>query len=88
VVQKSLTKKTFATRLLERGVHQFIISALLGHSTQTTGISYASMTPGYAHATWGAMKAAVDSLEQPLQLKQGLDRGKIVATGQKARKAG
>ncbi len=82
-------RHTFATRLLERGVHHFIISALLGHSTQTTGISYASrMTPGYAHATWRAMKAAVESLEQPLQLKQGLDRGKIVANGQEVRKAG
>ena len=82
-------RHTFATRLLERGVHHFIISALLGHSTQTTGISYASrMTPGYAHATWGGMKAAVESLEQPGHLKQGLDRGKFVANGQEVLKAG
>jgi hypothetical protein len=31
-----------ATRLLERGVHHFIISALLGHSAPATGFGYAS----------------------------------------------
>jgi hypothetical protein len=28
------------------------------------------MTPGYAHATWDTMVAAVATLEQPLPLKQ------------------
>jgi len=65
-------RHTFATRLLERGVHHFIISALLGHSTPMSGLGYASrIIPGYAHATWGAMKSAVESLEQPTQLEQG-----------------
>jgi integrase len=30
-------RHTFATRLLERGVHQFVISTLLGHSTPASG---------------------------------------------------
>ena len=77
------------TRLLERGVHSFIISALLGHSTPTAGFGVGSrITSGYAHATWGAMRSAVDSLEEPVQLKQNWDRGKIVANAQEARKAG
>jgi integrase len=64
-------RHTFATRLLERGVHHFVISALLGHSTPMTGFAAASrMTPGYAHATWDTMVAAVATLEQPLPLKQ------------------
>ena len=51
------------------------------------GFGYASrMTPGYAHATWGAMKAAVESLEKPVQLEHGWDRGKIVANDQEIRK--
>lgn len=59
-------RHTFATRLVERGVHQFVISALLGHSTPLSGFGYASrITPGYAHATWDAMVAAVESLENP-----------------------
>ena len=64
-------RHTFATRLLERGVHHFVISALLGHSTPMTGFAAASrMTPGYAHATWDTMVAAVATVEQPLPLKQ------------------
>ena len=59
------------TRLLERGVHHYVISALLGHATPMTGFGAASrMTPGYAHATWDTMVAAVATLEQPLPLKQ------------------
>lgn len=82
-------RHTFATRLLERGVHSFIISVLLGHSTPTAGFGVGSrITSGYAHATWGAMRAAVDSLEEPVQLEQSWDRGKIVANGQEVRKAG
>jgi integrase/recombinase XerD len=64
-------RHTFATRLLERGVHHFLISALLGHATPMTGFGFSSrMTPGYAHATWDTMVAAVATLEEPLQLKQ------------------
>jgi site-specific recombinase XerD len=59
-------RHTFATRLVERGVHHFVISALLGHATPLTGFGFASrITPGYAHATWNAMVAAVESLEHP-----------------------
>src|SRR5438034_10832079 len=61
----------FPTRLLERGVQQFVISALLGHSTPITGFGQTSrITSGYAHATWELMVGAVESLEQPLP-KQG-----------------
>jgi integrase len=64
-------RHTFATRLLERGVHHFVISALLGHSTPMTGFGFSSrMTPGYAHATWDTMVAAVATLDEPLQLKK------------------
>lgn len=64
-------RHTFATRLLERGVHHFVISALLGHSTPMTGFGYASrVTPGYAHATWDTMVSAVAMLQQPLPLKE------------------
>src|SRR5689334_8996160 len=47
-------RHTFATRLLERGVHAFIISALLGHSTRASGLGLGSrITPGYAYAYLG-----------------------------------
>ena len=60
-------RHTFATRMLERGVHHYVISALLGHATPMTGFGAASrMTPGYAHATWDMMVTAVSMLEQPL----------------------
>jgi integrase len=63
-------RHTFATRLVERGVHHFVISALLGHAMPLTGFGFASrITPGYAHATWDAMVAAVESLEHPSPLK-------------------
>jgi len=60
-------RHTFATRLLEQGVHHYVISALLGHATPMTGFGAASrMTRGYAHATWDMMVTAVAMLEQPL----------------------
>jgi integrase len=60
-------RHTFATRLVERGVHHFVISALLGHATPIAGFGYASrMTPGYAHATWEAMVDAVKTLDSPI----------------------
>ena len=60
----------FATRLVERGVHHFVISTLLGHATTLPGFGFASrITPGYAHATWDAMMAAVERLEHPSPLK-------------------
>ncbi|MGA9998393.1 MAG: hypothetical protein WBP93_23465, partial [Pyrinomonadaceae bacterium] len=52
---------------------QYVISARLGHAMPLTGFGHASrITPGYAHATWEAMVAAVESLEQPIpkQLQQ------------------
>ncbi len=59
-------RHTFATRLVERGVHPYVISALLGHSMPVSGFGHESrITPGYAHATWEAMVRAVGSLEHP-----------------------
>ena len=55
---------TFATRLVERGVHQYVISALMGHVLPSEGFGHESrITPGYAQATWQAMVRAVESLE-------------------------
>ena len=57
-------RHTFATRLVERNVQTIIISELLGHTQPLQGFGYASrITPGYAHATYEAMRRAVDSLE-------------------------
>jgi integrase len=57
-------RHTFATRLVERNVQTLIISELLGHTQPLQGFGHASrITPGYAHATYSAMRAAVDSLE-------------------------
>src|SRR5205085_7998908 len=59
-------RHTFATRLVERGVHPYVISALLGHSMPVSGFGHESrVTPGYAHATWETMVRAVESLEHP-----------------------
>jgi integrase len=57
-------RHTFATRLQERYVHHYTISALLGHSRPVQGFGHESrITPGYSHTTWDAMKRAVESLE-------------------------
>ena len=59
-------RHTFATRLVERGIHPYVISALMGHSMPVSGFGHESrITPGYAHATWGAMVRAVENLEHP-----------------------
>jgi len=85
-------RHTFATRLLERGVHHYVISALLGHSTPLTGGGFASrMTPGYAHVGWETLVRAVEVLERPvssIESNFGLDSGKIPADSQETRKAG
>jgi hypothetical protein len=85
-------RHTFAARLVERGVHHFVTSALLGHSTPITGFGYASrIAPGYAHATWDAMVAAVESLKRPSSLKSSMFAVKSAAGQPKrgeARKAG
>jgi integrase len=57
-------RHTFATRLQDRYVHQYTISALLGHAQPTGGFGHESrVTPNYSHATWEAMRRAVESLE-------------------------
>src|SRR5215210_8976938 len=57
-------RHTFATRLEERYVHQYTISALLGHTRPVSGFGHESrITSGYAHATWEAIQRAVESLE-------------------------
>lgn len=85
-------RHTFAARLLDRGVHQYLISALLGHAMPLTGFGHASrITPGYAHATWEAMTVAVESLEQPLSTPQqplGEKSGKSLANQMDERKVG
>jgi integrase len=59
-------RHTFATRLVERNVQTIIISERLGHSQPLQGFGHASrITPGYAHATYDAMRRAVDALEYP-----------------------
>lgn len=86
-------RHTFATWLLDRGVHQYVISALLSHAMPLTGFGHASrITPGYAHATLEAMVAAVESLEEPAPKQQqqvfGLESGKILANQAEERKVG
>lgn len=57
-------RHTFATRLQERYVPNSTISALLGHSRPVQGFEQESrITAGYSHATWEAMRRAVESLE-------------------------
>jgi hypothetical protein len=57
---------SFATRLVERGVHQYVISALMGHAMPEEAFGHESrITPGYAQATWEAMVRAVESLKYP-----------------------
>lgn len=59
-------RHSFSTRLLERGVHQFVISSLLGHELHGSGFSSGSrMTAGYSHVTWDLQVNAVKSLEMP-----------------------
>ncbi|MBD0373275.1 MAG: tyrosine-type recombinase/integrase [Pyrinomonadaceae bacterium] len=83
-------RHTFATRLVERNVHILIISELLGHSTPVSGFGFASrITPGYAHATWDAMRRAVDSLQySPTQSvfeqKSSKSRAKVEQMSQKS----
>ena len=56
-------RHTFATRLQERYVHAYTISELLGHAQPAQGFGQASrVTPNYSHATWEAMRRAVESL--------------------------
>lgn len=85
-------RHTFATRLVEPGVHHYVISALLGHSTPSTGFGHAPrITPGYGHVTWDTMVAAVKSLEKLLpkrQQKFGSRSGKSLANRPEERKVG
>jgi hypothetical protein len=64
-----------------------------GHAMPLTGFGHASrITPGYAHATWEAMVAAVKSLEKPVPKRRqnvfGSRSGKILANRAEERKAG
>lgn len=82
-------RHTFATRLLERGVHHYVISALMGHSM--SGGFGSRMTSGYAHVTWEAMVRAVDALERPAPAMENMfrpDSGKIPSNSFLAQKAG
>jgi len=85
-------RHTFATRLLERGVHHYVISALLGHSTPLVRPGFASrMTPGYAHVGWEPMVRATEVLKLPVSSVQSifsLDSGEIPANSPGARKTG
>ncbi len=85
-------RHSFATRLVDRQVHHYVISALLGHSTPLTGFGHASrITPGYAHVTWQTMVLAVEALEQPAPQPQTIfneESGKILANDEERRKAG
>jgi hypothetical protein len=76
-------RHTFATRLLERGVHQYVISALMGHSASSAGAGLGSrMTSSYAHVNWEIMVRAVEALEEPIPVNEvafGSDSGKIPA---------
>lgn len=51
-------RRTFATRLEERGVSETTIARLLGHKSTRT-------TTGYAYATLAAKREAVDALANP-----------------------
>jgi integrase/recombinase XerD len=85
-------RHTFATRLLDRGVHHYVISALLGHASPSMGGRFSSrITPGYAHVSWEGMVRAVELLEQPVNPSEkilSLHSGKIPANSHETRKAG
>ncbi len=51
-------RRTFATRLEERGVSETTIARLLGHTSTRT-------TSGYAYSTSGAKREAVETLAKP-----------------------
>ena len=59
-------RHTFATRLLGRGVHQYVISALLGHAMPLTGFGHASRpathTP-HGKRWWPQSKALSSQLQ-------------------------
>ena len=66
-------RHTFATRLVERGVHHFVISALLGHNDAPNRVRLrVTHHARFAHATWDAMVAAVESLEHQPALKPNM----------------
>ena len=60
--------------------------------TPLAGFGYASrITPGYAHATWEAMVAAVESLEHPAPLRQSIlaaESAENLPEADRARRAG